>query len=355
MAFVSQERFRLAFLILLVVFISALFVAMVRNFLMTVLLAAVFSALAQPLYQRLRKSLFRGRKAPASVCTLLLIVLLIIGPLLTFLGILASQAVQIAESAGPWIEKQVNEPDSFTRLIEKFPELEKLDAHRDQIITKLGQAAGATGSFLVNGLSATTKGTVTFFFHFFLLLYTMFFFLKDGKSILDKILFYIPLAGKDKDRLADKFVSVSRATIKGTLIIGIAQGGLAGLGFAVAGIGGAVFWGTVMAVLSVIPAVGAALVWIPAVIYLIVTGHVMSGVLLALFCGLVVGSVDNVLRPLLVGKDVKMHELLILFGTLGGIMLFGVVGIIIGPVVAALFVTIWDIYGTAFREALSKE
>jgi len=354
-AFVSQERFRLAFLILLVVFISALFVAMIRNFLMTVLLAAVFSALAQPLYQRLRKSLFRGRKAPASVCTLLLIVLLIIGPLLTFLGILASQAVQIAESAGPWIEKQVNEPDSFTRLIEKFPELEKLDAHRDQIITKLGQAAGATGSFLVNGLSATTKGTVTFFFHFSLLVYTMFFFLKDGKSILDKILFYVPLAGKDKDRLADKFVSVSRATIKGTLIIGIAQGGLAGIGFAVAGIDGAVFWGTVMAVLSVIPAVGAALVWVPAVIYLIVTGHVMTGVLLALFCGLVVGSVDNVLRPLLVGKDVKMHELLILFGTLGGIMFFGVVGIIIGPVVAALFVTIWDIYGTAFREALSKE
>jgi predicted PurR-regulated permease PerM len=183
----------------------------------------------------------------------------------------------------------------------------------------------------------------------------MFFFLKDGGAILDKILSYIPLKSKDKERLTDKFVSVSRATIKGTLVIGIVQGGLAGAGFAVAGIDGAVFWGTVMAVLSVIPAVGVALVWVPAVVYLIATGHVMTGVLLGLYCGLIVGSADNVLRPLLVGKDVKMHELLILFGTLGGITLFGVVGFIIGPVIAAIFITVWDIYGTAFREALSKK
>jgi predicted PurR-regulated permease PerM len=321
---------------------------------LTILLAGVFSALAQPLYRKL-SSLFRGRQTPAAVCTLLLILLLIIGPLLTFFSILVAQAVQIADSAGPWIEKQVNEPDNLTRLIERFPELERLEAHRDQIVTKLGQAAGTVGSFLVNGLSATTKGTVTFFFHFFLLLYTMFFFLKDGRSILDKVLSYIPLAGRDKERLAEKFVSVSRATLKGTLIIGVVQGGLAGIGFAVAGIDGAVFWGTVMTVLSIIPAVGSALVWVPAVVYLIVTGHTMAGVVLGVYCALIVGSVDNILRPLLVGKDVRMHELLILFGTLGGIVLFGVVGFIIGPVIAALFTTIWEIYGTAFREVLSKE
>ena len=137
-------------------------------------------------------------------------------------------------------------------------------------------------------------------------------------------------------------------------MIGILQGGLAGTAFAVAGIDNAVFWGTIMAVLSVIPSVGSALVWIPASIILIMQGSVAGGVGLLAFCGVIVGSLDKVLRPILVGKDTKMHELMIFFGTLGGIMMFGIPGIFIGPVIASLFVTVWELYGTAFSDYLPE-
>jgi predicted PurR-regulated permease PerM len=152
--------------------------------------------------------------------------------------------------------------------------------------------------------------------------------------------------------MVGKFLSVSRATLKGTLIIGIVQGALGGVSFWVAGIEGAVFWATIMAVLSIIPGVGTGLIWVPAVIYLFAAGDTGTAIGLTIWNAAVVGSVDNVLRPWLVGKDTQMPDLLILLGTMGGIVLFGAAGIVIGPVIAALFVTVWEIYGEAFRDVL---
>jgi predicted PurR-regulated permease PerM len=186
----------------------------------------------------------------------------------------------------------------------------------------------------------------------FIMLYTMFFFLMDGKKLIEKILYYLPLEDKDEQRILNKFTSVTRATLKGTAVIGLLQGVLAGSAFAVVGIDSAVFWGAIMAVLSFIPGIGSALVWGPAVIILAATGHAAKAVGLGVFCVAVVGSIDNLLRPILVGRDTQMHELMILFGTLGGIIMFGVVGVIIGPIIAALFVTVWDIYGVAFKDVL---
>jgi predicted PurR-regulated permease PerM len=143
---------------------------------------------------------------------------------------------------------------------------------------------------------------------------------------------------------------VSRATIKGTLVIGIVQGVLAGLSFWIAGIPNTVFWGTIMAVLSIIPGVGAALVWIPGVIYLIVVGNVATAVGVGLWCAIVVGTADNFLRPRLVGRDTKMHDLLILLATLGGLVMFGALGIVLGPVLAALFLTVWGIFDSTMNE-----
>jgi predicted PurR-regulated permease PerM len=155
--------------------------------------------------------------------------------------------------------------------------------------------------------------------------------------------------------LLERFVSVTRATIKGSLFIGFLQGSLAGLAFWVAGVPGAAFWGAVMVVLSIIPAVGAGLVWVPAVVYLFLAGAPLAAVGLLLWCVLVVGTVDNLLRPRLVGRDARMSDLLILLSTLGGIVLFGVVGFVVGPIVGALFVTTWDIYGEAFQHWLPAE
>jgi len=140
--------------------------------------------------------------------------------------------------------------------------------------------------------------------------------------------------------------------VVGTLLIGILQGALAGIAFAIAGVPNAVFWGTVMAVLSIIPGVGSALVWVPASIILVAQGSFGAGIGLILFCVLVVGSIDNLLRPVLVGKHTDMHELMIFFGTLGGLFMFGMAGLLIGPLIASLFITIWEIYGEAFKDSL---
>jgi predicted PurR-regulated permease PerM len=196
---------------------------------------------------------------------------------------------------------------------------------------------------------------VGFLFQLFVMIYAMFFFLVGGRGILDKALVYIPLPGADKDLLVDKFISVARATIKGTFVVGLGQGGLAGLAFAVVGIHGAAFWGTIMVVLSIIPGIGTALIWVPAVVYLFVVGKTGLAIGLAVWCALVVGTVDNFLRPKLVGADTKMPDLLILLSTFGGLSMFGAVGLILGPIIAALFIAVWQIYGAAFGDLLGPE
>jgi predicted PurR-regulated permease PerM len=347
----KNEQLGRSFLLLLVVAISILFVAMIRNFLMTLLLAAIFSGLAHPLYNRLQRA-FRGRRSLASAATLVVLLLVIIVPLLAVLGIVAGQALRVSEDVTPWVQEHIAEPGALAKTLEGLPGYDRIAPYREQILTKAGQLVGGLGAFLFDKLSGLTRGTVAFFFQLFLMLYAMFFFLTDGGAILSKILYYLPLGHEAEQRMLEKFTSVTRATIKGTLVIGVAQGVLAGLAFWVAGIGGAVFWGTLMIFLSIIPGIGTGLVWAPAAVILILAGHVWRGVGLVLFCALVVGSIDNFLRPRLVGRDTQMHDLLILFGTLGGIVLFGVIGFIIGPVVSALFVTVWDIYGTVFKDAL---
>lgn len=348
------ERAGKIVLLAVAVVISLLFLAMIRSFLVALLLAAVFSAMTRPMYDWLVERL-RGRRRTSAILTILFVLLVLIIPLGAFLGIVVAQAITVSESVGPWIERQVATPDLFDSLLARIPQLEWLAPYQDVIVARAGQLAGAAGSFLVNSMAALTRGTAAFLLDLFVMLYAMFFFLLTGKEILRRMLYYLPLEPDDEARMIDKFVSVTRATIKGSLVIGVVQGGLAGAGFAVAGIPSAAFWGTVMAVLSIIPAVGSGLVWVPAVIWLFASGQAVPAIGLGLWCLAVVGSVDNFLRPWLIGKDTKMSDLLVLISTLGGLYLFGAVGFILGPIVAALFVTVWDIYGRLFRDYLPGE
>ena len=338
-------------LLILVLFISAVFVVMIRKFLLAVLMAGIFSALAHPLYSRLVKWM-GGNKPLASVATLLIYVFVLLIPTGFLLGIVTSQAIKVGQTVTPWVQAQIAEPAHFSEFLSSLPFYEQLEPYRDVIYQKAGEAVGATSRFLIDGLSSATLGTVNFVFMLFIFLYTMFFFLSDGERLLNKILYYLPLEDQDERRMLDRFTSVTRATLKGTAVIGVLQGALAGAAFAVVGIPSAAFWGTVMTVLSIIPGIGSALVWGPAAIILAASGGWIKAIGLALFCGLVVGSLDNFLRPRLVGRDTEMHDLMILFATLGGLMMFGVLGFIIGPVVAALFVTVWDIYAVAFKDIL---
>lgn len=346
-----DDRFRKAFLLLLVVAISAAFVALIRAFLLTILLAAIFSGVCHPVFVRLRDRL-RGRAGAASLITVLVLVVVVAGPLATVAGVVANQALRVSENVRPRVQQFIEQPTLLDEWMRKLPFYGRLEPYRDDILNKAGELVGGTGSALFRSLSGTIGGTVIFFVNLFVLLYTMFFMLKDGKGMLDRALEFLPLPGEDKARMLDKFVSVTRATLKGTILVGLVQGTLAGLAFWLVGIDGAIFWGTVMVVLSIVPGIGGALVWVPAAIVLIAMGSLGKGLLLAGFCGLIVGSVDNVLRPRLVGRDTRLHELVIFFSTVGGLLTFGPLGFIIGPIIAGLFVTIWEIFGTTFKDEL---
>jgi len=349
----NRDSLNKAVLLLLAFFISAVFLSMIRSFLMAIFLAGIFSALARPLYKRF-EGWYGGRRALASLSTLLLIVIVVIVPLGVLMGIVTAQAIKVGQSVSPWVQEQISQPTEFHKLLNSLPFYDKLVPYGNTIWQKAGEMIGTISRFLISNLSTATMGAVNILFMAFAMLYTMFFFLMDGEKLLNKILYYLPLKDQDEQRMLSKFTSVTRATLKGTAVIGILQGSLAGAAFWVVGIPSAVFWGTMMAVLSIIPGIGTALVWGPAVIILAAGGNYFRAGGLALFCALVVGSIDNLLRPILVGKDTQMHELMIFFGTLGGIIMFGIMGMIIGPIVAALFITIWEIYGVAFKDMLPQ-
>lgn len=346
-------RLRRILLATLAVAITLLFLWMISEFLIALLFAAILSGMFHPLYRRLTRR-FGNRKGWAAATTVLLVFVLVIGPLIGFLALVASQAIELGQEARSLVEDQLRRSPRLEDYTGDLPLLERLRPYREQILSKAGELAGQAGALAVRAATEAARQAVTFFFMLFIALYAMFFFLIDGRVILSKILYYLPLPPEDENQMLDRFVSVARATVKGTLVVGIVQGALAGLAFWVVGIEGAALWGTVMAVLSVLPGVGTALVWVPAVIYLAVVGRIPAALGLFAWCAAVVGTIDNVLRPFLVGKDTKMSDLLILLSTLGGIVLFGFTGFVIGPIIAALFVTAWDLYGLAFADILPE-
>ena len=351
---ISATTFRTVFVLILVLAVTALFVAVTWPFLKPLLLGAMLAGLCRPLYSWVRR-LVRGRRSLAATLTLLILFVLVAGPVSAFVGVVVAQAIHVSDQAIPWVQQHFGAASTFNAhdwLVQRFPPLAPYVPEQAQIIESLGRAAKAVGSFLVVGAGQLTTGTAGFLLDLFVMLYAMFFFFRDGPRIIEKIFYYMPLSNRDEELLLERLTSVTRATIKGTLLIGIIQGALAGLGFWVAGIDGAAFWGTIMAVLSVVPGIGAALIWVPAVIYLFITGQTLTAMLLLAWCAAIVGTVDNILRPALVGKDAKMPDLLILIGTLGGLFLFGPIGFIVGPIVCGLFLTVWDIYGTTFKEIL---
>ena len=348
------NRFRTAFVLILVLGVTALFLAVAWPFLKPLILGAMLAGLFRPLYQWITR-LLGGRKSLAAALTLLILFLLVVGPISAFVGLVVAQALNVSEQAIPWAQQHFGAASTLNAhdwLVQRFPTLASYVPDQAQIVESVGTAAKSAGGFLVAGASQLTAGTAAFLLDAFVMLYAMFFFFRDGRAILEKIFYYTPLNHDDEVLVLQRLTSVTRATIKGTLVIGIIQGALAGIGFWVAGIDGAAFWGTIMAILSIVPGIGAALVWVPGVIYLFIVGQTLAATLLAAWCAAIVGTVDNILRPMLVGKDAKMPDLLILVGTLGGLFLFGPIGFIVGPIICGLFLTVWDIYGTTFKDIL---
>jgi predicted PurR-regulated permease PerM len=351
---ISGANLRTAFVLLLVVAVSVLFLAVAWPFLEPLLLGALLAGLFHPLYRWITR-LVGGRQSLGAALTLLVLFVLVLGPVSAFLGIVVQQALSVSDQAIPWLRQHLGAASTFNLhdwLVQRFPALADYVPSQEQLLQQVGTAAKSAGAFLVTILSRMTATTAAFILNLFVMLYAMFFFFKDGKKILERIFYYLPLNDEDETRMLARFTSITRATIKGTVVIGIIQGTLAGIAFWMAGIQGAAFWGTIMTVLSIVPGIGAALVWVPAVIILFINGQYVAATLLLAWCAAVVGTIDNFLRPALVGRDAKMPDLLILIGTLGGLFLFGPIGFIVGPIVCGLFLTVWDIYGATFKEVL---
>lgn len=258
----------------------------------------------------------------------------------------------------------------YTKLAESnlFGSVQNISTHLDQIplIGPYLDQAGAQGSsyatsaaknislFLFNNIKDITQNSIRFILLFFVMIYTLFFFLKDGKRMLSRLMHLCPLGDTYEEMLYERFTSTARATLKGTIIIGIIQGALGGILFALTGIEGALIWGILMILLSLIPGIGSAIIWLPAGIIMLALGNVWQGVTILAVGMFVISLIDNLLRPALVGKDTQMHPVLILFSTLGGIALFGISGFIIGPVLTALFLAVVSIYEHYYKKELQN-
>ena len=218
------------------------------------------------------------------------------------------------------------------------------------IYERLSAALIQGSKYLAAQAFSIGKGTANFIVNLLLTLYLLFFFLRDGGALSRRIRDAVPLRAEQQRALFTKFAIVTRAMFKGNLLVAVVQGTLGGLIFWFLGIHAPVLWGVVMAFLSLLPAVGAAGVWLPVAMYVLATGAVWQGVVLILYGAFVIGLVDNLLRPYLVGKDTPMPDYVVLISTLGGIAIFGLDGLVIGPVIAAMFIAVWDIFSASRHE-----
>ena len=229
-------------------------------------------------------------------------------------------------------------PTWVTDLLDRF-ELTNLGLVQERLSSSLVKGS----QFLAAQALNIGQNTFDFIVDLFIVLYLLFFLLRDGDQLFRRIKEALPLRFEQQRALFEKFAAVIRATVKGNIVVAVVQGVLGGLIFWFLGVHAPVLWAVLMAFLSLLPAVGAGLVWLPVAIYFLVTGSTWQGLLLIAFGVLVIGLVDNVLRPLLVGKDTKMPDYVVLIATLGGMAIFGLNGFVIGPLIAAMFMAVWDI------------
>jgi predicted PurR-regulated permease PerM len=320
------------------------FFALLFNFMQPIFWGAILAVIFYPAYIRIQKALSQ-RSTVAALLTVLLICVTVIIPFWFIASSVLTEATDLYARVQSgeievgrlldWIRSKVPGVTDF---------LARMGITPNEIETNLS-AAAVKGSQLIGNLAiATGQNIARFFLMFLLMVYMLFFFVRDGDKLLEILIVALPL-GDDRERaIFRKFAEVSRATVKGTLVIGLIQGALGGLIFWILGIEAAVFWGVVMVLLSMVPIVGASLVWAPAALIMAANGEYTSAGVLLAFGVLVIGLIENLLRPVLVGRDTRMPDYMVLLSTLGGLMVFGPSGFVIGPIIAAIFMVMWVMF-----------
>jgi predicted PurR-regulated permease PerM len=313
---------------------------------------AIFIAIVfMPLHARLARR-FHQRRSLAALATLAVTLVAVILPLVLLTVSVTQEAAAIyakVKSGELNLAQYAQQivaglPDWLRQLLERFG-MPDVAAAQAKIVTALSQSGQAVTSQVLS----IGQTTFEFVVSFFLMLYLLFFLLRDGPALSRRVIAAIPLQEQHKQDLFAKFITVVRATVKGNILVALIQGALGGLALGFLGVPGAMLWGALMAMLSLLPAIGAAIVWLPVAVWFLVTGALWQGFGLIAWGVLVIGLVDNLLRPLLVGKDTQLPDYLVLFSTIGGMAIFGLNGFVIGPVIAAMFLVCWNLL-TATRE-----
>jgi predicted PurR-regulated permease PerM len=296
----------------------------------------------------------RQRRNLAALVTVVIIVLIVILPSTLVTGALVQEASAVYEM---FKSGEMNLARGFQHVLDALPTwavslldrfgLTDLAGVQEGLSAGLGRASQFIAAQALNIGQATFELVV----RMFVMLYLLFFLLRDGDELFRIIKDAVPLRPEQQRAIFSKFTTVIRATVKGTIVVAVLQGALGGLIFWFLGIRAALLWAALMALLSLLPAVGAALVWFPVALYLLVTGAVWQGLVLIAFGVLVIGLVDNLLRPILVGSDIRMPDYVVLLSTLGGIEIFGMNGIVLGPLIAAMFMVVWDILSASRHAA----
>lgn len=298
-----------------------------------------------PVYKRLAVRL-GGREGLAAALTLVIILALVIVPAILLGASLVQEAAGLygqlqsgkVDFAAIFAKLAASLPRSITRMAATY---DLMDADRMRELLRSGLSVGL-GSFATRALTVG-QGALSFLAQLGIMLYLTYFLLRDGDRLGRRFSEALPLRADLRDRLIDNFIRVVRATMKGTVLVAVMQGIVGGLIFWFLGIDSPLLWGLLMGFFSLVPAVGTGIIWVPVALYLLVTGSVWEGSVLV-FCGLfVIGLIDNLLRPILVGKDTKLPDFVVLIATVAGLELFGLSGFIVGPIIAALFIALWDI------------
>lgn len=335
--------------LVLVVLVTLGFAWLMLPFFGAILWGVVAAIVFAPLNRRLTVAL-GGRRNLATTLTLLIILSLVIVPAL-LLGVSLVQ-----EAAAIYAQVQTGKIDFvpvFTAFYRALPRWAQTMLNSSGL-TDFDNARRLLGSSVASWLQGIAsqalvfgQGALRFVASLGMMLYLSYFLLRDGSTLGRQIKAAVPLRPSMRDALIEHFIVVVRATMKGTVVVAVLQGLVGGIIFWALGVEGALLWGLLMGFFSLVPAVGTGIVWVPVAIYLLVSGQVWQGLVLA-GCGFfVIGLIDNLLRPILVGKDTRMPDFVVLIATVAGLELFGLNGFIIGPMIAALFIAVWKIIADA--------
>lgn len=332
----------------LLVAVSAALVIVLLPFYAAIMWGVILALLFTPLYRWMLLKVCR-QPTLAALCTMVVVILIVIIPATLVMIALAQEAsaIYLRLQSG-----ELNPALYFRHIFDRLPDwvtavLDRLGLANFNTLQRRITTAMAQGSqFAATQVFNIGQNTFEFVISMFIALYLAFFLIRDGNTVVRAIGRAIPLAPSHKQQLWEKFATVVRATVKGNLLVAAIQGALGGLAFWYLGVGGALLWAVVMAALSLLPAIGAAMVWLPVALYFLATGAIWQGLSLMAYGVLVIGLVDNLLRPVLVGKDTLMPDYVVMITTVGGMAVFGINGFVLGPLIAAMFLAVWHIFGS---------